>query len=75
MSAPGPIGHFVITAKLQKLFDLPAMGDYDPAPDGQRFFIVKFVVDPAKARAAPPLPSTLTVVLNWAAELKRKLPQ
>ncbi len=40
--------------------------DYDPTPDGQRFLIVK--------RGEESLPTQMNVVLNWAEELKQKVP-
>jgi len=43
---------------------------YDVSPDGQRFLMIKNIED-SDQKAAPP---SIVVVLNWAEELKRLLP-
>jgi serine/threonine-protein kinase len=48
-------------------FDLRS---YDVSPDGQRFLMIKLAA-PADRTAAPAL--SLTVVLNWAEELKARV--
>ena len=58
-----------------KLFDGPWYSGqtgriYDVTRDGRRFLMIKQV---ASGTAAPP--ATLNVVLNWAEELKQKLPR
>ena len=40
--------------------------DYDATPDGKRFLVVK--------RGKEYLPTQINVVLNWAEELKQKVP-
>jgi hypothetical protein len=50
-------------------FDLRS---YDVSPDGQRFLMIKSA-PPGERPAAPPL--SLTVVLNWAEELKARVRQ
>ena len=50
-------------------FDLRS---YDVSPDGERFLMIKSA-PPSERPAAPPL--SLTVVLNWAEELKARVRQ
>jgi hypothetical protein len=42
---------------------------YDVAPDGQRFFVVQTSAPPP-----PPKVTQINLVLNWAEELKAKVP-
>ncbi len=44
----------------------PGQRDYDLTPDGQRFLMVK--------RGEESIPTQINVVLNWAEELKQKVP-
>jgi serine/threonine-protein kinase len=44
--------------------------DYDAAPDGKRFLVLK----PQAAGSRPQAPATLVVVLNWFEELKARVP-
>jgi Tol biopolymer transport system component len=52
--------------KPRLLFKVPQEGDYDAAPDGQSFVMVK------TERTFPP--TEAIVVLNWLDELKRLVP-
>jgi Tol biopolymer transport system component len=49
------------------LFELGNLGDYDVAPDGQRFVMVRSM---GKGKSA----EALSVVLGWSDELKRRTP-
>ena len=63
-----------------KLFDGPwyagqAGRIYDVSRDGRRFLMIKQSTPPQAATDQVAPPTTLNVVLNWAAELKQKLPK
>ena len=49
------------------LFKLENLGDYDVAPDGQRFVMVR-------TREEEAAPRSLAVVLGWFDDLKRRVP-
>jgi Tol biopolymer transport system component len=49
------------------LFKLTNLGDYDVAPDGQRFVMVR-------SRAEEDAPRSVAVVLGWFDDLKRRAP-
>jgi serine/threonine-protein kinase len=63
-----------------KLLDMPYVsGDvrtYDVSPDGQKFLMIKNVpaANREAASAPAPAPASMIVVLNWAEELKARLP-
>jgi len=51
----------------KSLFKLTNLGDYDVAPDGQRFVVVR-------TRGEEAAPRSLAVVLGWFDDLKRRVP-
>jgi hypothetical protein len=58
-----------------KLFDMPYYaggGRYDVSRDGQKFLMIKNA--PPANQAATPAPTGMIVVLNWAEELKARVP-
>jgi serine/threonine-protein kinase len=76
MSVPVDIAGSTFTSgNPSALFELPyhlpgSPRDYDVAPDGKRFLVLK----PQAADSRPPAPATLVVVLNWFEELKSRVP-
>ena len=73
MAVPVDTTRAVTLGKPEVLFDASpyyfggAGRNYDVAPDGRRFVMVK---RPAAEATAPP---SLTIVLNWAAELAARV--
>jgi hypothetical protein len=50
------------------LFETARDAEYDVAPDGRRFLIIKY------AEAQPGRQNDLRIVLNWFEELRRRVP-
>ena len=75
MAAPVTVGQAVQFGTPEPLFDVPfqpstlSAYSYDVSPDGHRFLVV--TTPPREESRTPPPTPLLTVVLNWAAALRK----